>query len=195
MDNTERPRFRRRNYLVNRRLQSRFIAAFSAAVLLGFLANLLVAYFLIDRELSQELYKIHIKIRTTSEIAVPILLKLSTITISTILVVSAAIGYFLTRRIELPLLELREAVASISRGDLTRRLSKKIPGKLPFVFNSMSRSLDALFSSIKKSGQVLEREAKRLNRPGIPADEVREVLGSLTEARAAIYREISKLKV
>jgi len=71
MDSAVQSRFRRRNYLINRRLQSRFIAGFSAAVLLGFLANLLVAYFLIDRELSQELYKIHIKIRTTSEIAVP----------------------------------------------------------------------------------------------------------------------------
>ena len=195
MDSAVQSRFRRRNYLINRRLQSRFIAGFSAAVLLGFLANLLVAYFLIDRELSQELYKIHIKIRTTSEIAVPILLKLSAVTVSTILVLSAVIGYFLTRRLELPLLELREAVASIAKGDLTRRLSKKIPGGLPAVFNSMSRSLDALFISIKKSGQVLERETRRLERPGLSKQESQEVLGSLTEARSRISREISKLKV
>ncbi|OGP21078.1 MAG: hypothetical protein A2054_00690 [Deltaproteobacteria bacterium GWA2_55_10] len=195
MDKRALSKYRRRNYFINRRLQSGFVAAFSSAVLLGFIANLFIAYFLIDRELSQELYKIHIKIRTTSEIAVPILLKLSAVTVSTILVLSAAIGYLLTRRIELPLLELREAVAGISRGDLTRRLSKKIPGELPAVFNAMSRSLDALFSSIKKSGQVLERETRRLERPGISKQEALDALGSLTEARSIISHEISKLKV
>lgn len=195
MDNMNQPIFRRRSYFINMRLQSGFVASFSSAVLLGFLCNLFIAYFLIDRELSQELYKIHIKIRTTSEIAVPILLKLSAVTVSTILVISAAIGYFLTRRLELPLLELREAVAGIARGDLTRRLSKKIPGELPEVFNAMSRSLDAQFSSIKKSGQVLERETRRLERPGLTRQEAREALGSLAEARSSISREISKLKV
>ena len=42
-----------------------------------------------------ELYRIHLRIRTTSEIAVPILWKLSLIIIPLIIVISAVLGYVL----------------------------------------------------------------------------------------------------
>ncbi|HBG47355.1 MAG TPA: hypothetical protein DDW94_10260 [Deltaproteobacteria bacterium] len=186
----------RRNYFINKGLQSRFVAGFSLAVLAGLLANLFIAYFLIDRELAQELYKIHIKIRTTSEIAVPILIKLSAITVSAILVFSAVIGFFLTRRIELPLLELREAVRRISRGDFTQSISLKIPGELPSVFNAMSRSLEAAFSPMIKSGKALEKEFDKLGSgSALSAMELSGALDALAEARRTISHEISKLKV
>lgn len=187
--------FRRKNYFVNKRLQSGFVAGFSAVVFLGFLANLVLAYFLIDRELTQELYKIHIRIGTTSEIAVPILMKLSAVTVFTVLAVSGITGYFLTRRIELPLIELRDAVRGATGGDLTRRLSRKMTGELPAVFNTMFRSLEAVFGLVKKSGQALERESGRLEGPGLSVTELAGALEAVTEARRKISQEISKLKV
>lgn len=195
MEQTDRPKFRRRNYLVKKGLQSKFIAAFSLAVFLGLLANLLVSYFLIDRELTQELYKIHIKIRTTSEIAVPILLKLSAVTIPSILIASAVIGFILTRRIELPLLQFRDVIQSRSRGDFSKDLSKNMPGELPAAFNSMSRSLEAVFNSLKKSAASLDKESERLTRPEAARAEMKSALEAITEARGQISQTISKLKV
>lgn len=195
MDRKERPRFRRRNYFIKKGLQSRFIAGFSLAVFLGLLANLLVSYFLIDRELTQELYKIHIKIRTTSEIAVPILLKLSAVTIPSILIVSAVIGFFLTRRIELPLLKFRDAIQTRSRGDFSRDLSKNMPGELSTAFNNMSRSLEAVFYSVKKSASSLDKESERLAKPEAAREELKSALEAITEARGQISLDISKFKV
>ncbi len=94
------PRFRRRHFFTDKALQSRFILGFSLAVFFGILINLLVVYFLIDRELAAELYKIHLKVRTTSEIALPILWRLGAVTIPLILIVAAVIGRYLTRRVE-----------------------------------------------------------------------------------------------
>ena len=189
------PAFRRRKFFINRKLQSRFIAGFTLAVLLGLTANLLVSYFLIDRELNEELYKIHIKIRTTSEIAVPILLKLSAVTIPAILAASAVIGFFLTRRIEMPLLQFKDVIQSRSRGDFSKDLSKNMPGELPAAFNGMSRSLEAVFSSLKKSASILDKESVRLGKPEAARAEIESALEAITEARKSISLEISKFKV
>jgi methyl-accepting chemotaxis protein len=195
MERTGRPAFRRRQFFINRKLQGRFIAGFTLAVLLGLTANLLVSYFLIDRELNEELYKIHIKIRTTSEIAVPILLKLSAITIPAILAVSAVIGFFLTRRIELPLRQFRAIIQSRSRGDFSKDLSKNMPGELPAAFSSMSRCLEAVFGSLKKSASILDKESQRLAKPEAARAELKSALEAITEARKSISLEISKFKV
>jgi methyl-accepting chemotaxis protein len=187
--------FRRRKFFINRGLQGKFIAGFSLAVFLGLAANLLVSYFLIDRELNEELYKIHIRIRATSEIAVPILLKLSAITIPSILAVSAVIGFFLTRRIELPLQQFRDAIQDRSRGDFSKDLSKNMPGELPAAFNNMSRSLGAAFSSLKKSASILDKESGRLGKPQAARAEIESALEAITEAREGISLVISKFKV
>ena len=195
MGRKSRPGFRRRNFFINKRLQGKFIAGFSLTVFLGLAANLLVSYFLIDRELNEELYKIHIKIRTTSEIAVPILLKLSAVTIPAILAASAVIGFFLTRRIEMPLLQFKDVIQSRSRGDFSKDLSKNMPGELPAAFNGMSRSLEAVFSSLKKSASILDKESGRLAKPEAARAELKNALEAITEARKSISLEISKFKV
>lgn len=188
--------YRRRNYIINKRLQSRFVLGFSVAVLAGFLLNLLFVYFLIDRELNQELYKIHLKIRTTSEIALPVLVKLGAITIPSILVISAVIGYFLTRRIELPLERFRDAVKKASHGDFTQDLSKDIPGGLGAAFNRMSGSLGGVFGSVKKIAGDLEQGFDGLNTAGKPQRaDLGRALDKIADARVSISREISKLKV
>lgn len=195
MEKKGRPYFRRRSFFINRGLQGRFTAGFTLAVFLGLAVNLLVSYFLIDRVLNEELYKIHIKIRTTSEVAVPILLKLSALTVPSILAVSAAVGFFLTRRIELPLQQFRVLMHDRSRGDFSTDLSENMPGELPAAFNSMSHSLEAAFRSLKKSASSLDKESRRLTGPEAARAEIKDALEAITEARERVSLIISKFKV
>lgn len=195
MEKKGRPYFRRRSFFINSGLQGRFTAGFTLAVFLGLAVNLLVSYFLIDRVLNEELYKIHIKIRTTSEVAVPILLKLSALTVPSILAVSAAVGFFLTRRIELPLQQFRVLMHDRSRGDFSTDLSENMPGELPAAFNSMSRSLEAAFRSLKKSASSLDKESRRLTGPEAARAEIKDALEAITEARERVSLVISKFKV
>ena len=194
--------YRRRKFFINTGLQGRFVIGFSSAVFAGFLVNLVLVYFLIDRELAEELYKIHLKIRTTSDIAVPVLLKLGAITIPSIVIVSAAIGYFLTRGVEGSLKEFRQAVRKTGRGDLTQRVngaggsaSTELSGPL----NAAISSLEQRFGALKKSGLALEEGLGKLNgaidKHCVSRAEIEDAIRGVSEARGRIGRELSALNV
>lgn len=191
--------YSRRTYLINKGLQTKFIIGFSSAVFLGFVFNMIVVYFLIDRELTGELYKIHLTIRTTSDIAVPIILKLGAITVPSILIVSAFIGYLLTQRIELPLLTLREALKKTAGRDFTARLPVELPTALPEGFNRMSGSLGASFSYLKSSFSELDRCFKRLDplsgRELPSRAEIKDALKGIAGARERMNLGLSRFKV
>ena len=191
--------YSRRTYLINKRLQTRFVVGFSSAVFLGFVFNMLVVYFLIDRELAGELYKIHLTIRTTSEIAVPVILKLGAVTIPSIVAVSALIGYLITRRIELPLQTFREAVRKPSGRNFPTRLPVELPTAIPEGFNRMSDSLEASFSSFKSSLSELEDRFKGLEllmAGGAAARaSAKEALNGVSGARERMSMALSRFKV
>src|SRR3989338_2201003 len=142
MDGGAPIKFRRRNYFIKKGLQGSFVLSFSLAVLAGLFLNLLAAYFLIDRELAGELYRIHLKIRTTSEVAWPILWRLGAATVAVVLIVAAAIGWLLTKRGETLLRAFVDSVRKAAGGDLTERIEKKEGlENLPGAFNSVVASL------------------------------------------------------
>ncbi|MDP2690402.1 MAG: hypothetical protein Q8P48_09885 [Deltaproteobacteria bacterium] len=196
---TDAVKYRRRKFLVRKGLQGRFVIGFSSAVLVGLLANLVLAYFLIDRELTEELYKIHLKIRTTSEVAVPILWKLGAVTIPSIIAISAIIGHFLTRRVEAPLQRFGAAVKKTGEGDFTQRLGGSAGAELSGPFNAALRSMEQRFRPLKKSGRDLEDGLRRLE-DAIGKDspskaELVSALGPVREATARARRELSGFKV
>lgn len=192
-------KFRRRNFFIKKGLQSRFILGFSLAVFLGFILNLLLVYFLIDRELSQELYKIHLRIRTTAEIASPILWKLSAVIIPAVLAASAGIGYVLTHKVEVPLLDLKDALRKTSQGDFKQTITESVTDELPEVFNSAERALGERFGSFKTSVSALSSSFDSLYiryRSGeITADGVKSALNEVSAARHNVWRELEKFKV
>lgn len=196
MNKAPAPAYKRRNYFINKGLQSRFIAGFTLAVFLGFVVNLLFVYFLIDRELTSELYKIHIKIRTTSEIAAPILWKLGAITIPSILIISALVGYYLTRGIELPLLNFKSVVNKTGQGDLTQSLPGDLPGELPEAFNAMTGSLEEKFRSLKKSADSLHEKFLMIDRQGpLSKKDLAGALEDISRARKNAWEQFSRFKV
>lgn len=195
----EHTRYYRRKFFINKGLQGRFVIGFSSAVLIGFVVNLVLVYFLIDRELAEELYKIHLKIRTTSEIAVPVLLKLGAITIPSIIIASAAIGYFLTRGVEGSLKEFRRSVGKISNGDLRERVGESSSADLSGPFNSAVGSLEQRFGVLKRSGLALSESLGRvtgaLGKDSVSAIEIKDALTGVSEARERIGRDLSGFKV
>ncbi len=197
------PRFRRRHFFTDKALQSRFILGFSLAVFFGIFINLLAVYFLIDRELAAELYKIHLKVRTTSEIALPILWKLGVVTIPLILIVAAVIGHFLTRRVEEPLLPFLEALKRIGEGDLTGRLDPLGSSRLQDVFGVFNNTVDAVgkwFGSVRGSAAGLEQslgelEALASRTEGVAGPEFVRAIDDLSARSAEAWEEVSRFKI
>lgn len=188
--------YKRRNFFIKKGLQARFIVAFSLAVAAGLILNLLLAYYLIDKGLTEEIYKVHLKIKTTTDIAGPILWKLGAVTTPVVLAIAAFAGYHLTRRVEIPLLTFREAVGATTLGDLTKRLRRDPHTDIPEYFNLMNRRLSHPFRSLRHSMHVIEAEIDGMadsvkgNRQGLA-----ESLARFSEARKAVGNELSKFKI
>lgn len=195
-----RPKFRRRNFFIKKGLQSRYIIGFTASVIGGFLFNLILVYYLIDRALSQELYKIHLKILSTSEIAGPVLWKLGAVTVPLVIATAYVIGYYLTKGVEEPLQAFESAVKKTRGGDLTQKLPKKAPGELPVFFNRMASSLEETFSAVKKSSSELEKTYDALRaaisepRP-FSRTQAEEALRRVSSGRAGLHESLSRIKV
>lgn len=203
------PRFRRRNYFIKKGLQMRFVLGLSSAVLLGFFLNLILVYFMIDRELAKHLYGVHLKIRSTSEVAVPVMIKIGIVSIPSIILISAIIGYYLTRRVELPLESFKAAISKASHGnlspgaltqrDLDQNSSKHMTAGLAEAFNDSIGSLEVVFRSLKKSVEKLDKASDKLKsvlkNGGVRKEELAGVLNDVRGARMTIHQEVSRFKV
>jgi methyl-accepting chemotaxis protein len=194
------PKYRRRHYFIKKGLQSRFIVGFSLAVLAGFLLNMAFAYRLIDRGLAEELYRVHIKIRSTSEIVLPILLRLAAFTVPVIFAAAAIVGYLLMRSIEMPLRRFREALRDAGRGDLSKGPPEGLPGDLPEAYvrmtGALSRDLNDLKASVNEMDERFGALSALLSKGARPARE--ELLGAaraMAESADKAGRTLSRFKL
>lgn len=191
--------YKRRNFFIKKRLQSKFIFGFSLTVVVGFLASWAFVYYTIDKRLSEELYRSHIKIETTGEIISGILLKINLIAIPLLILSAIAVGVFIVRNVTGPLRNFKEALENFGRADLTPKTLKNIPPELSMSYNTMIDNFSKTLRSIKRKGDELEKIIEELERIAgektISSQEVDDIYKSISENRKSIEKEISFFKV
>ena len=191
--------YKRRNFFIKKRLQSKFIFGFSLTVVVGFLASWAFVYYMIDKRLSEELYRSHIKIETTGEIISGILLKINLIAIPLLILSAIAVGVFIVRNVTGPLRNFKEALEDFGKADLTPKTLKNIPPELSMSYNTMVDNFSKTLRSIKRKGDELEKIIEELERIAggktIFRQEVDGIYKSISENRKSIEKEISFFKV
>ena len=191
--------YRRRRYFINKGLQLRFILIFALIVVVAFLINWQLVYYMVDKELAVELYKSHIKIRTTGEIIKPVLIKMNMILIPLLAVVTASAVILLTRAIELPIVGFRDAVEALGNGKLATRFTGEAPGDLATGFNTLAERYEGSFIKIEEEISALEGVATRLEEraklPEPPVSEMGNMARSLDGINERIAEELSRFKV
>ncbi|MFZ3066158.1 MAG: hypothetical protein WA277_12840 [Nitrospirota bacterium] len=191
--------YRRRNYFIKKRLQSRFIFGFSITVVLGFLASWAFVYYMIDKRLSEELYRSHIKIETTGVIIGDILLKINLIAVPLLILSTIVVGVIILRNVTGPLRNFKEALEDFGRADLTPKTLRNIPPELSMSYNTMVDNFSKTLRSIKRKGYELEKIIEELERTAgdksISRQEVDDMYKSISENRKSIEKEISFFKV
>ncbi|MBI4681054.1 MAG: methyl-accepting chemotaxis protein [Nitrospirae bacterium] len=191
--------YRRRNYFIKKRLQSRFIFGFSLIVVLGFLASWLFVYYTVDKRLSEELYRSHIKIETTEEIISGVLLKINLIAIPLLILSAVAVGEFIIDKVTGPIRNFKEALEDFGRADLTPKTLKDIPPELSMLYNTMVDNFSKTLRSIKRKEDELEKIIEELERIAggktISRQEVEDIYKSISENRNSIEKDISFFKV
>ncbi|MFQ5329458.1 MAG: hypothetical protein ACE5D4_05650 [Thermodesulfobacteriota bacterium] len=189
----------RRRFFINKGLQSRFILIFALIVVVAFLLNWQLVYYMVDKELAVELYKSHIKIRTTGEIIKPVLIKMNMVLIPLLAVVTASAVMLLTRAIELPIAGFRDAVVSFGEGRLDTRFTGEAPGDLAAGFNALAERYEGSFVKIEEEISALEDVAARLEdrvkQPEPPVSEMSDMARALDSINTRIAEELSRFKV
>ena len=191
--------YKRRNYFIKKRLQSRFIFGFSLTVVVGFLVSWAFVYYTIDKRLSEELYRSHIKIETTGEIIGEILLKINLIAVPLLILSAIAVGVFIVRNVTAPLRNFKEALEDFGRADITPKTLRNIPTELSVSYNTMVDNFSKILRSIKRKGDELEKIIEELERIAggitLSRQEVEDIYKSISENRNSIEKEISFFKV
>jgi len=199
------PKFRRRNFFIKRRLQGKFVAGFTAMVLAGIILNLLLAYYLIDSRLTDEIYRIHLTVRSTSEVAWPVLWKLSLATVCVGSFVTAGIVYHLTRRIETPVLDFIGNIRSAAGADFSKRFAGAgINGleDLRVFYNGMAHSIEKRLGAVmglavemEKSCEKVSRMAAKKSLTRADIEELKKELGAISGAEMKARHELARFKV
>lgn len=191
--------YRRRNYFIKKGLQSRFIFGFSLTVVVGFLASWAFVYYTVDKKLSEELYRSHIKIETTGEIIGEILLKINLIAVPLLILSAIVVGVFIVRNVTGPLRNFKEALEAFGMADLTPKTLKNIPPELSMPYNTMIDNFSKTLRSVKGKGDELEKKIEELERIAggktISRQAVDDIYKSISENRNSIEKEISFFKV
>lgn len=135
---------------------------FSLTVALGLVFNLLLVYFFLERELAGELYKIHLTVRSTSEIVLPVFWKVSVATIPLGIAAFGLVGYYLTRHIEISLTSFAENLRRLKQADFSKRPAREQIEDLGEAYNKAFRSIEKAMHSLKGRVSGIELGARRL---------------------------------
>ncbi len=191
--------FRRRNYFIKKGLQSRFIITFAFIVIAVFFLSWFLVYYMIDKELTMELYKSHIKIKTTGEIIRPILLRLNLIVLPVIVAVASIAVILLIRAIENVLLNFVRTVVSFREGDFGRRVAEGAQDKLSANFNKMADYYEETFVTMKSHLEDFEkgliRFEKEIKVKKPPLEDLKDFAMLIKDIRGKLDQETSKFKV
>lgn len=113
----------RRTYLINRRLQYRFILSFVLMVICWGLATVGAYMYLVDRKLDAIRYSSHVDIRTTGELLLPITLWTHAVSLLIFAVILAVAIRLVWMRLSPPLFSIKKDLARIASGDLAGDVS------------------------------------------------------------------------
>ena len=152
---------RRKIYNIKKKFQTWFITSFCFLFILESASIGIVLYYLLNKALSEALFVSHLKVRTTGEIVVPILLHANTSI--AVLIILVAVVFFLVsvRRIEKKLFAFKEASEKVVNGDLTVRVSPQpsaLTDRLTNCFNDATINLQKTLGSANDELIKIETE-------------------------------------
>lgn len=191
-------RNRRRTYFINKKIQSTFIFGFTLKVVIGFLVSWLFIYYLVDKKLSEALYRSHINVGSTGEIISDILLKVNLFVVPLIILAAVILGELMIKRITGPLKYFKGAMEDFGKGDLTQKKLDNVP-ELSIRYNAMVNTFSNVFKSIKVQRDELDKMVDKLDviagKGTITRQEVEELSKSISLNREHIVKQISFFKV
>ncbi|MBI2836970.1 MAG: methyl-accepting chemotaxis protein [Acidobacteria bacterium] len=136
-----RPRYRRRHYFVQKRLQGAFVARFIFGVLAAAAAAGGAVYVSVGSAIEQEMYSAHFSVARTGELLRANLIGLN-LAVAIILMLLAVLVMIRTlRRCTMAFTRLRAGLERVATGDLSIRFGPKAGDRLEDLFEELNHTI------------------------------------------------------
>ena len=191
MDNIKVRPYKRRNYFIEKKFQSKFILRFCSLVLMAGLLTIGILYLLSMKSTTVAIINSRVAVRTTADFLLPILLQ--TVLIVTIMASLATIALTLStsHKIAGPLYRFKKVIQSLETGDFSsdfRIRSQDQLQDLSEAFNSMIKKIREEQGRLKASFISLKEKLDNISEPEI-SEHKRSALNELKR----ICNELDKI--
>ena len=184
----------RKKYLIKKDFQARFIMRFMLVAIIWASTTVALFAFLAGRKLDDLRYSSHIDLQTTSELLLPITIKVQLCSLLIFAVILAYTIRALWRKFSQPLAALQRSIISIADGDLSYKVTLRKEDEfqdLAAELDEMRVGLRAKFIRIKEQQQALSAAAAELDGAIVDGKPVLSSLAALQAAVAGMKRGVS----
>lgn len=184
----------RKKYWIKKDFQARFIMRFMLVAIIWASTTVALFAFLAGRKLDDLRYSSHIDLQTTSELLLPITIKVQLCSLLIFAVILAYTIRALWRKFSPPLAALQRSIISIADGDLSYKVTLRKEDEfqdLAVELDEMRVGLQARFIRIKEQQQALSAAAAELDRAIVDGKPVLSSLAALQAAVAGMKKGVS----
>jgi methyl-accepting chemotaxis protein len=186
----EKKTYRRRNYLIDKKFQGKFIVKFSALVIIGGILTIALLYLLGTQSKTVAIQNSRVVAKTTADFVLPLLIQ--TVIAVTILVgiTAGILTLLVSHRISGPLYRFKKVIEALERGDFSSEFNIRSMDQLSGLadeINSMIRNTRQEISGLKNNAVSLKQKLDSLAENDLPENK----RATLTELKK-ITEEIDK---
>jgi len=158
--------YRRRNYLIDKKFQGKFIVKFSALVFIGGMLTIALLYLLGAQSKTVAIQNSRVVAKTTADFILPLLIQ--TVIAVTILVgiTAGILTLLISHKISGPLYRFRKVIEQLEQGDFSSEFNIRSTDQLRSLadeINSMIRNTKQEVSALKNSVVSLKQKLNSLS--------------------------------
>jgi len=190
-------KFRRRNYIINKKMQLRYSLLFVLASFAGSILAVTLFNTLAVRRLETLIWKSHLNIQSTGEVIKPLALYVNIADFLFVLLLLVLIGSWMIRKTSGPLFRISRDIDQIGSGDLSRNIVLRRKDEFKDVaddLNSMTGKLRKSFFEIREGYTLVSESVRHLKEVSGSGEDTTDTVNKIESQLAAVEKKIENLK-
>ena len=182
---------KRRNYLIDREFQIKFILKFCALVAAGGLLFMGILYFSVMQSTAVSIVNSRVMVRSTADLILPILIQTVIVVTIVISLFTILVTLFISHKIAGPLYRFKKVIQELENGDFSSDFKIRNPDQLQELagaFNSMIKKVREEMGQLKENSLSLKDKLESLSE-----HEISELKRPILKELKKISEELSKL--
>ena len=195
-------KYKRRNYFIKKRFQTKFILRFCALVVLGAVISGVILYSLSGGTVTTAFVNSRLSIVNTADYILPALIGSGLVSIALISIATAIVVMYLSHRIAGPLFRIEKSAEEIGSGNLALKIRLRSTDEITRMadgLNEMTEKIRKSLLEVKLQSDDLGKKIDSLivlcrNKPSLP-QEIQDALKALGAKKSELNKTIDHFKL